>query len=272
MLNTIAWIIFAFSLLVILYIIIRKFPVLSILDVENIPGEKEAQFKEKILKQRLERDFSSLSKFWQGLRRLIGGSIGNFLKKKYNNLSKVRDDLRRKKKLSFTEKRELIADLFLRAKSALSEYDYEAAEKNLIEIISLDSKRLLAFLDLAESYRLRKNFQEAKATLEHALKMALKVSRDPEMLEGVIIAEIHFSLAWVCFELGLFDESLEYTRQALDAAPNNPRYLDLIFDLSIIRKDKKLALTSWEQLAAANPDNQKLDELKAKIDLLEDKV
>jgi tetratricopeptide (TPR) repeat protein len=272
MLNIIAWIIAAFSLLVILYIIICKFPALSILDVENIPGEKEAKFKEQILRQRVARDFSYLSKSWQKLRYLIGGAISNFLKKKYQRLSKLRDELRRQKKLNFTEKRELIADLFLRAKSALSEYDYEAAEKNLIEIISLDSKRLLAFLDLAESYRLRKNFQEAKATLEHTLKLALQLGRDPEMLEGVIIAEIHFSLAWVCFELGLFDESLEYTRQALDAEPNNPRYLDLIFDLSIIRKDKKLALSSWEKLAAANPENQKLAELKAKIDLLEDKI
>lgn len=272
MLTIIAWIIAFFSLLVILYIVIRKFPALAILDVENIPGEKEAKFKEQILRQRLERDFSYLSKTWKKFKHIFGEIISKYLKNKYQRLSKARDELRRQKKLSFTEKRELIDNLFLRAKSALSEYDYEAAEKNLIEIISLDSKSLPAFLYLAESYRLRKNFKEAKATLEHALKMALQLSRDPEMLEGIIVAEIHFSLAWVSFELGLFDESLEYTRQSLDAAPNNPRYLDLIFDLSIIKKDKKLALESWEKLAAANPDNQKLAELKAKVDLLEDKI
>lgn len=272
MLNIIAWIIAVFSLVVILYIVIRKFPSLSILDVENIPGEKEAKFKEQILKQRLERDFNSFFKTWQRFRFSIGGVIGDFLKKTYQKLSNVRDDLRRQKKLNFTEKRELIADLFLRAKNALSECDYKTAEKNLIEIISLDSKRLLAFLNLAESYRLGKNYQEAKITLEHALKMALQISRDPEMLEGVIISEIYFSLAWVCFELTLFDESLEYALQALDAKPNNPRYLDLIFDLSIIKKDKKLATDSWKKLAAVNPENQKLDELKSKIDLLEDKI
>ncbi|MCF7860274.1 hypothetical protein K9M09_01485 [Patescibacteria group bacterium] len=270
MLNTIAWIVAIISILSIIYIIIRKFPALSILDVENIPGEKEAKFKEQILRQRLERDFGRAAKIYLRFRGLVGGLIGGFLRRHYQKLSKVRDDLRRQKKLSFSEKKERIEDLFMRAKNALAEDDYEVAEKNLIEVISLDAKRLLAFLDLAEVYRLRKNFSEAKATLEHALKLALQLSRDPEMLEGIIVAEIHFSLAWICFELSLLDESLEYIRQALDAEPNNPRYLDLILDLSIMRKDKKLALASWEKLATANPENKKLEELKTKIDLLSD--
>ncbi|MBN2884548.1 hypothetical protein JXE04_01335 [Patescibacteria group bacterium] len=270
MLDVIAWIVAIFSILIILYIIIRKFPVLSILDVENIPGEKEAKFKEHILSQRLNRDFGRITILWLRFRGFIGGLIGGFLKKNYQKLSKMRDDLRRQKKLSFSEKKERIDHLFGIAKNALAEYDYESAEKRLIEIISLDAKRLTAFLDLAEVYRLRKNFQESKATLEHALKLALQIGRDPEMLEGIIVAEIHFSLAWVCFELSLLDEALEYIRQALDVEPNNPRYLDLILDLSIMRKDKKLALASWEKLAAANPENKKLEELKVKINLLSD--
>ncbi len=270
MLTIIAWILLVASLVVILFIVIRKFPALAILNVENIPGEKEAKFKEKIIRQRLERDFSSLNLNASRWRRRIGGVISNFLKRHYQRLAKVRDDLRRQKKLSFNEKRERIAALFQQAKAAMSVDNYEEAEKHLIEIISLDAKRLSAFLDLGESYRLRKNFQEAKETLEHALKLAQQLRRDPEMLEGIVIAEIHFSLAWVCYELGLMDAALEYTRQALDAEPNNPRYLDLILDLSIMRKDKKLALASWEKLAAANPENNKLPELKSKIDSLEE--
>jgi predicted Zn-dependent protease len=94
--------------------------------------------------------------------------------------------------------------------------------------------------------------------------------RDPEMLEGIVVSEIRFSLARVSYELGLMDEALEYTRQALDAEPNNPRYLDLILDLSIMRKDKNLAKSSWEKLSAANPDNKKLPEWLARIEALEE--
>ncbi len=270
MLHVIAWILFIISLIVILFIIIRKFPAMAILNVENIPGEKEAKFKEKIIRQRLERDFGSIGFSLDRFRRRLGSLISGFLKRHYQHLTKVRDDLKRQKKLSFTEKRELIASLFLQAKNAMSTENYDEAEKHLIEIISLDAKRLAAFLELGESYRLRKNFQNAKETYEHILKLAQQLRRDPEMLEGIVLAEVHFSLAWVCYELELMDEALEYNRQALDAEPNNPRYLDLILDLSIMRKDKKLALESWEKLAAANPDNNKLAELRSKIDSLED--
>ena len=203
-------------------------------------------------------------------RRLIGNYIGGFLKRHYQRLAKVRDDLRRQKKLNFLEKKEKITSLFAKAKNYLAEDNYEDAEKHLIEIISLDARRLAAFLELGEIYRLRKNFQDAKATLEHALKLSHQLRKDPEMLAGVVPAEIIFSLARVCRELNLTEEALEYTRQALDAEPNNPRYLDLILDLSIMRKDKKLALESWEKLTAANPENNKLPEWREKIEALAD--
>ena len=60
MLNIVVWTLVILSLAVILFIIIRKFPALAILNVDNIPGEKEAKFKEKIIRQRVERDFNSL--------------------------------------------------------------------------------------------------------------------------------------------------------------------------------------------------------------------
>lgn len=270
MLTIIAWILAVLSLLVIIFIVVGKFPSLAILNVENIPGEKEAKFKEQIIRQRVERDFNRIARNLDRVRRYLGGIISSFLKRHYQYLSQKRDDLRRQKKLSFLEKREKIAALFVKAKAAVSLENYEEAEKHLIEIISLDAKRLSAFLELGESYRLRKNFNDAKETLEHALKLAQQLSRDPEMLEGAVLAEIRFSLAWVCYQLNLWDESLEYGRQALDAEPNNPRYLDLILDLSIMKKDKKSALDAWERLAAVNPENNKLPELRAKVEELAD--
>jgi len=270
MLTTIAWILASLSLIVIIFIIVRKFPPLAILNVENIPGEKETKFKEKIIRQRVERDFNRLGNSLDRWCRRLGGMISGFLKRYYQHLTKKRNDLRRQKKLTFIEKREKISVLFNKAKVAMSLEKYEEAEKHLIEIISLDAKRLNAFLELAESYRLRKSFREAKETLEHALKLAQQLSRDPEMLEGVVLAEIRFSLAWICFQLGLQTEALEYGRQALDAEPNNPRYLDLILSLSIMKKDKKSALDAWQRLASVNPENNKLPELHAKIEELPD--
>jgi tetratricopeptide (TPR) repeat protein len=270
MLTTIAWILVVISVITIIFIIIRKFPALSILNVDNIPGKKEAKFKEQIMKQRLERDFSGLALNVSRKRRYIGKIISSFLKDHYQRLLKLKSDLKRYKKISFREKREKIDTLLIKADEAMEKEAYQEAENFLIEVISLDPKKVRAFLELGESYRLRKSFKEAKETLEHALKLAQQLKRDPELLVGIVIAEIQFSLAYVCQEGGLYEEAIEYGRQALDAEPNNPRYLDLILDLSIIKKDKKLALETWEKLSMANPDNQKLSELREKIDNLID--
>jgi len=268
MLTTIAWILVVVSLLIIIFIIIRKFPALSILNVDNIPGKKEARFKEEIMRQRLERDFSSLSLNLNRKRRYLGKIFGSFLKNHYQRLLKIKNSLRKYKKISLLEKQEKIDILFIKGKEAVEQENYEEAENYFIEIISMDPKRIKAFLELTESYRLRKNFKEAKETLEHALKLARQFKFDPELLAGITVPEIQFSLAGVCEEGGWYEEAIEYGYQALDAEPNNPRYLDLILDLSIMRKDKKLALETWEKLSLANPDNQKLSELKEKVDNL----
>lgn len=270
MITTIAWILFSLSIITIIIIVIRKFPALAILNVDNIPGKKEAKFKEQIMKQRLERDFSSLTLFLNKKRRYLGRISSSFLKNHYQRLLKIKNDLKKYKKISFREKREKIDILLIKAEEAMDQEAYQEAENFLIEVISLDPKKVRAFLDLGESYRLRKSFKEAKETLEHALKLAEQLKRDPELLAGIIISEIQFSLAGVCEEAGLYEEAIEYGRQALDAEPNNPRYLDLILDLSIMKKDKKLALETWEKLSLANPDNQKLQELREKIDSLAD--
>ena len=82
------------------------------------------------------------------------------------------------------------------------------------------------------------------------------------------LQEIYFSLAWVEREVGDLDAALENIREALDLEPNSPRYLDLILDLSIMKKDKDLALASLEKLTSVNPENNKLSDWKDKVDSL----
>ena len=69
--------------------------------------------------------------------------------------------------------------------------------------------------------------------------------------------------------MGELETACENLREALDLEPNNPRYLDLILDLSIMKKDKEEASRYFEKLAAVNPENQKLADWKEKIDSLQ---
>jgi tetratricopeptide (TPR) repeat protein len=107
-------------------------------------------------------------------------------------------------------------------------------------------------------------------TKKNGRKLARQHHDDETIMGELTLSEIYFSLSRVEKEGDNLDAALENIREALDLEPNNPRFLDLILDLSIIKKDKELATESWEKLTAVNPENNKLGEWREKIAALED--
>ena len=81
-------------------------------------------------------------------------------------------------------------------------------------------------------------------------------------------AQTHFSLAEVYRAMGKFPEAARSLKKVLKIEPANPRYLDTMLEISIIVKDKALALTAYDKLLKANPENNKLEEFKRQIDEL----
>jgi hypothetical protein len=75
MYNIIPLILILLSLGIMAIIIVRKFPALANLDVDNIPAEKEAKFKEQIISNRLKRSFI---KWGSKFIRLVK-PLGNYL-------------------------------------------------------------------------------------------------------------------------------------------------------------------------------------------------
>jgi tetratricopeptide (TPR) repeat protein len=187
MLALVSTILLIICLVVIALIIIKKFPALAILDVENIPGKKEAKFKEEIIKKRLERDLAKwgivFSKVWNVLNKFISGSLHNALEK----LLSIKETYRKNKKLTLAQRRERIKELFRQAQDSLKDDNLEQAESSLIEIISLDQKKLTAFIDLANVYTKGKKWPEARQTLGYALKLIKANRRDEFFLDGVSV-------------------------------------------------------------------------------------
>ena len=103
---------------------------------------------------------------------------------------------------------------------------------------------------------------EAKQTFEHILKLM----EDSEDLTE--IAEIHFNLSLVNQALNNLDEALGNIKRALGIEPNNPRYLDTRLEISIINKDKILALNTYDKLKKAISEIKKLKDFKKQIDEL----
>ena len=272
-------ILISIALIIILMIIVRKFPALAILDVENLPGEKESKFKEQLIKSRVERDLAAVSglfgRLWLWLSRRLGGT----LKFHQEKLKKIKFNYQAALKMSRFDKDKQIRKLVAEGEEALKKEELETAEEKFLAVINLDQQNLAAFFLLAELYKQEKKWMEARETYAYSLKLALKKEASADGQAGfsalnqeaeVTPQEIHFCLAELEKENDNLEAALENIRAALELEPLSPRYLDLIIDLSIMKKDRALAEEYWQKLSFANPDNQKLVEWRERIEELAD--
>ena len=253
------------SMLAVFIIIIRKFSVLSILNTDNIPGEKEASFKKEIIKKRVDRDLMRFGRIFLSNTNRLKNKTKKVLTFVEKNLWTLKSNYLKNRPLSLEKKSELIKDLFKEAEIAEKQEDEILAEAKYLDIINLDQKNLRAFFFLGEFYYGSAKLTEAIQTLSFALKLAIKERREGSLAEDLSVAEIYFSLAKAGRDLERFDYALESIREALDLEPNNPRYLDLILDLSIMKRDKGLAWTYFNKMSAINPENNKLQTWREEI-------
>ncbi|MCU0678901.1 MAG: hypothetical protein MUC28_00435 [Planctomycetes bacterium] len=274
MFNIIPLILILLSLSVIIVIVVRKFSILASLDVDSIPAEREAKFKEKIISNRLKRSFF---KYYHKLFRILkpiadgGQSAGRWL---FDKLVEFKENYNRDA-APLKSGAEAADKLFGEASELMRSEDWEGAEKKFIEIISFDSQNYRAFRELGNLYYLRKDYNEAKQSLAHALRLIEQNSggignspaAENEMGNGngCLIASINYDLAEVLREIADLNGAMAHIKQALQLEPNNPRYLDIKLEISIINKDKIAALDAFEKLQAVNPENQKLAEWEKQI-------
>ena len=166
----------------------------------------------------------------------------------------------------------LINKLFLEAEELAKNERYEESEKKYIEIIGIEPKNTKAFRSLGKLYFERKDFNEARQTYEHVVKLCEKDYEAGLNQEGPQNIELANTLAGTYFDIALVNKAMDNYAGALSSCdkalviePNNPRYLDTKLEISIIKKDKISALDAFQRLKEVNPENQKLDEFSAKI-------
>lgn len=288
MYNIIPLLLILISLSVIIVIVARKFSVLANLDVANIPAEKEAKFKKRIISNRLKRN---IIKWLAKLSRLsapIARGVSQFFKLNLRKLYQLKEDYQAKEEGGSLNVEQKIEQLFSWAEEFKKRGDLALAENKYIEIIGLNGKNLKAFKELGRLYFEKKQYEEAKQTFEHVLKLKeddedvyenlaqiarengdLNKARD-EYLKLINLnrknAQTHFNLACVYQAMGKWPEAIRSLKKALKIEPANPKYLDTMLEISIIVKDKALALDAYQKLLKTNPENNKIVEFKKQID------
>lgn len=290
------------SALVIVFVVLRKFPTVAGLDLKNFGEEKEAKKKKELIegmlmnkseetRKALEKKFSPLKKIWGALQlkfRIYVGKIEKLLH--YEELLKSRQTT---KKVPLAQKVEELLDLINRAGNFFNEGNYEKAEELYIAAIKIDKKSVSAYRGLADTYAAQGSIEEALETYDFLTRLSpgddallIKLSELSEergqinqainYLERAVaindsLAARYYKLAELYGKAEQKELSLEAVSQAVELEPKNPKFLDLLIENAIMCGKRDLAEKTFEELRLVNPENQKLAELKEKIESLEKK-
>ncbi len=279
------------------FIIWKKTPQLSNLDVENLPQEKTSRKKNEIISKRIEarskevrakfgEKIRPLDKIWRQFQLKFRVYVG-----KVERLIHHEDMIKTKQEqslLTTEEKENKLKNLIQEGEQNLQLGSLEKAEHAFISAVKMDVKSAPAYRGLAEVYLHKGSTEEAKQTFVFLLQLepdndAVMV-RLAEMAESennideaieyyqrAVVANDSLSprfahLADLLLKVNQPLVAKEAVLQAVELEPQNPKYLDLLIETAILCQDKKLAAQAYQNLRLVNPENSKLADFKGRID------
>jgi len=261
------------ALAVLFFVFFHKMPLLANIDIANLPAEREAAKKQAIIDERIRRQLARHGWWWRNLLGPLYQRLKDLFWRGYGQLQKLdRQHLKARLQaqgLNWQRAKQLLAD----AEEALKNNDLVQAEKLAVESLELDKSQLDSFIVLAEIYQEQKKYPEAEETWIYAIKRLSQKyradqsrGRQEEAREtGRRLAEYQYSLGQLCLRQGNPDRADYYLKQALKIEPKNPRYLDTLLEISIIRKDRVTAVLIFDTLSEVDPSNAGLAEYQEKI-------
>lgn len=257
------------SLGIIAYFFVKKFPDMAIINIESIAQEKESKVRTRIMIERLDRGLGVFRKF-------LGKFSGPIFKKILDSVNQLYLKIFELEKSSFKNKplKEIdvyknIQEKISEANKLISDGSFDKAEEVCIDILGIDSKNLDAYKLLCDVYQEKKDYKKARETCRYLVKMLLKDKAESDGNgKRHRLANSYADLGWIYQTEGKNDQAFANFQKAVELEPNNPRFLDLLLKISIILENKKLAEKTFLDLKNADPDNQRLDDLKDQINNL----
>jgi tetratricopeptide (TPR) repeat protein len=235
------------------FIIVRKFPQLSIIKVETVKSEREARTKKNILIKRLKRIrgkwFVGLVKVLSPIGRLIKSRAIKIhdralhLEKQYKEMQPKKEDVSGVK----------LETLMEEAEKLVEDENWKDAEQKYLQAVSLDYKNPVPYEGLGDVYLNKKEFKEAKETFEFVAKL------NPGK------ASVYVSLTEAALGLGDIEKAIEYLSTALEIEPNNPKHLDFLIEVGIMGKNYRVARNALDKLREVNPENQKIKDFEIRL-------
>lgn len=289
------------SLGAIVVIVARKYPELTLLDLDTIPDRKEKQKKKEILSRKAsQRSKAQQDKLLDRLAPVkrawdtTQSSFRTYVKKLKDDVESAKQQQKGKRKVSpapvtaSTEKKEVsVEELLRQGERALEEGRFQEAESICIRAIEKDQKYAAAYVGLGDVYRAQQQFAEAKETYLFAKKLDAKnvsllvklatLAEEAEdwgaaigyYQEAVLVEDTNASMFAKLSELLLnADEAKsahEAMSQAVELNPKHIPYLDKLAELSIMVQDQNRAEEAVQAIRMIDPAYSRLDLLKDRI-------
>ena len=258
------------SVLAILALVFKKLPDLAMIDVETIPKVKEDRVRNRIMQERLVRSVIGLKK---NVGTLVKPAVEKMKSGSQNFYQKILELEKRSAAqatpLKIIDVNQEIKDKLAEAARLFKEGELEKAEELGAEAIGLDSKNPDAYELLVEIYIASREYKKARETARYLLKLLNHqgAAADASVLRRRL-ANCYGELGYIYELEHRYNYAFTNYQKAVELEPNNPRFLDLLLKISIMLKNKKVAIEVFSSLRQADPENAKLSEIKEEIDSL----
>lgn len=243
------------SFLVLLILIWRKLPQVRVVDPSSSPEAKVKERKRAILEDRLVRQTHERVQDVRRFTTPIVAAVRDAFRRIAGKLTAIErryQEQQRKGTKQVVDHAEL-ERMVDEAKETMSAGRYDAAEKLLIQVLSIDPKHVKAYEAIARIYIVTKSFDNAKEALQFLVKLSPK---DPSVLASLgEVAELE----------GRAGEAYAFYKQAKELSPNNPKYLDFFISAAAEAGDVLEATRALDHLREVNPDNKKIPDFEAII-------
>lgn len=283
-------------LVVVGYVVVKKFPQLANLDVQNLPEEKESKKKKEILNQRIDEQgrrlstrldklFKPIKRGWGLLQLRFRIYVGK-MERLWHHEQRL-EEKKVREEMSTEEKQTRLEQVLKEAETCRGSGDLDTAEELYISAIKIRPNSTTAYRGLGETYLAKESLEEARQTFKYLSQLDKndetavvrlaeiaerqgKIEKAIEYYERAIILNDSLSprfyhLAELLLKVNQPEVAKEAIVQAVELEPKNPKYLDLLIEIAIISGDQALANKGYDELRLVNPDNQKLVEFKERM-------
>lgn len=290
----IAYIVAAIALVVMVYVVVRHWKEIRLLDPRSIKEERQKEEREKLINRRFERVTADRLAALQRIGRTVARKTKESYKRTEARLQSF-DNLYRKVKSPFAamapSQRERIKTLLTEARSLIRDLKWADAERRLLEVLSLDQRQSDAYKLLGTMYLRQKLYPQARETFEFLVKTRKADDATYAGLAEIAEAEGNFqiaeamlvkaseagprqphrqaALAGFYIKRGAPAKAWPHAKRASELEPGSAKYLEQSLEAAILLGDRKEARARYNRLRLLSEDPARFQALKDRVEALE---